>query len=131
MGAMGQGTNSTAKKREGFSSSFGVLAATLGSAVGLGNIWKFPSLTGTNGGAGFLLVYLLSTLLIGLPVMIAEITLGRKAKANPITALQTLAPSALPWWRSEEHTSELQSRENLVCRLLLEKKKKKKKHKDA
>ncbi|MDS1141357.1 sodium-dependent transporter [Pusillimonas sp. SM2304] len=95
---MGQGTNSTAKKRDGFSSSFGVLAATLGSAVGLGNIWKFPSLTGAHGGAGFLLVYLLSTLLIGLPVMIAEITLGRKAKANPITALQTLAPSALPWW---------------------------------
>ena len=55
--------------RGGFSSGLGVLAATLGSAVGLGNIWKFPSLTGANGGAGFLLVYLLSTLLIGLPLM--------------------------------------------------------------
>lgn len=85
--------------REGFSSGFGVLAATLGSAVGLGNIWKFPSLTGENGGAGFLLIYVLATLLIGLPVMIAEITLGRRAKANPITALQRLAPSkGLPWW---------------------------------
>jgi hypothetical protein len=48
--------------RDGFTSSFGVLLATLGSAVGLGNIWKFPSLTGMNGGAGFLLVYLLATL---------------------------------------------------------------------
>jgi NSS family neurotransmitter:Na+ symporter len=86
-------------KRGGFSSSFGVLAATLGSAVGLGNIWKFPYLTGANGGAGFLLIYLLATLLIGLPVMIAEITLGRTAKANPITALQSLAPKkSLPWW---------------------------------
>ncbi len=85
-------------KRDGFTSSFGVLAATLGSAVGLGNIWKFPYLTGANGGAGFLLVYLLATLLIGLPVMIAEITLGRQAKANPITALQTLAPKGQPWW---------------------------------
>src|SRR6218665_656971 len=86
-------------KRGGFSSSFGVLAATLGSAVGLGNIWKFPSLTGANGGAGFLLIYLLAPLLIGLPVMIAEITMGRAAKANPITTLQTLSPKkSLPWW---------------------------------
>ena len=74
--------------RAGFSSSLGVLAATLGSAVGLGNIWKFPSLTGANGGAGFLLVYLLSTLLIGLPLMVAEIAIGRQARANPISALR-------------------------------------------
>lgn len=85
-------------KRGGFSSSFGVLAATLGSAVGLGNIWKFPYLTGANGGAGFLLVYLLATLVIGLPVMIAEISMGRQAKANPITALQKLSPRGQPWW---------------------------------
>ncbi|MTV42009.1 sodium-dependent transporter [Duganella radicis] len=86
-------------KRGGFSSSFGVLAATLGSAVGLGNIWKFPSLTGANGGAGFLLIYLLATLVIGLPVMIAEITMGRAAKADPIGTLQKLSPKkSLPWW---------------------------------
>ncbi|GAA3994033.1 sodium-dependent transporter [Comamonas faecalis] len=89
-----------AAPRGGFSSSFGALAATLGSAVGLGNIWKFPSLTGANGGAGFLLVYLLATLLIGLPVMIAEITMGRQARANPISALRQLTPedARLPWW---------------------------------
>jgi NSS family neurotransmitter:Na+ symporter len=85
-------------KRDGFTSSFGVLAATLGSAVGLGNIWKFPYLTGANGGASFLIVYVMATLLVGLPVMMAEITLGRKAKANPITALQALAPRRQPWW---------------------------------
>lgn len=85
-------------KRDGFSSGFGVLAATLGSAVGLGNIWKFPYLTGANGGASFLLVYLIATLLVALPVMIAEITLGRKAKANPISALLALAPKRQPWW---------------------------------
>ncbi|RSZ55347.1 sodium-dependent transporter [Massilia atriviolacea] len=85
-------------KRGGFSSSFGVLAATLGSAVGLGNIWKFPYLTGANGGAGFLLIYVLATLVVGIPVMIAEITMGRAAKANPITALQRLNPGKAPWW---------------------------------
>lgn len=87
-----------ASNRAGFTSGFGVLAATLGSAVGLGNIWKFPYLTGANGGAGFLLVYLLATLVIGLPVMIAEISLGREARANPISALQALAPRRQPWW---------------------------------
>ncbi|BEV71272.1 MULTISPECIES: sodium-dependent transporter [unclassified Paludibacterium] len=84
--------------RDGFTSSFGVLAATLGSAVGLGNIWKFPYLTGTNGGAGFLVVYILATLLVGLPVMIAEIMLGRKVKANAYTTMKTLSPPGQPWW---------------------------------
>ncbi|OJX30862.1 MAG: transporter [Burkholderiales bacterium 68-12] len=87
-----------ATARGSFTSGFGVLAATLGSAVGLGNIWKFPSLTGANGGAGFLLVYLLATLLIGLPLMVAEISIGRQARANPITALRQLAPAGQPWW---------------------------------
>jgi len=84
--------------RAGFTTGFGVLAATLGSAVGLGNIWKFPYLTGANGGAGFLLVYVLATLLVGLPVMMAEISLGRTGKANPISTLQALAPKGQPWW---------------------------------
>ena len=84
--------------RDGFSSRFGVFAATLGSAVGLGNLWKVPYLTGTHGGAAFLLVYLVATLLIGLPVMIAEISMGRKSRANAVTTLQTLAPTRGPWW---------------------------------
>ena len=83
--------------RDGFSSRLGVIAATLGSAVGLGNIWKFPSLTGTNGGAAFIIIYLAMTLLVGLPVMISELAIGRKARANAIGALQKLAPRT-PWW---------------------------------
>ncbi len=85
-------------KRDGFTSTLGVLAATLGSAVGLGNIWKFPALTGANGGAGFLLIYVLATLLVGLPVMIAELSLGRHARANPVRALRSLSPPGQPWW---------------------------------
>ena len=84
-------------ERDGFTSALGVLAATLGSAVGLGNIWKFPALTGANGGAGFLLIYLCATLVVGLPVMIAELSIGRRARANPIAALKGLAPGR-PWW---------------------------------
>lgn len=84
--------------RDGFTSSFGVLVATLGSAVGLGNIWKFPYLAGTNGGAGFLVVYLIATLFVGLPVMISEIMLGRKAKANAYTTMKSLSPGKQPWW---------------------------------
>lgn len=84
--------------RDGFTSTFGVLLATLGSAVGLGNIWKFPSLTGLNGGAGFLLVYLLATLLVGLPVMIVETMLGRAARANAVDTFDRLAPADHRGW---------------------------------
>lgn len=92
-------TSAPAKpQRDGFTTGFGVLAATLGSAVGLGNIWKFPFLTGVNGGATFILVYLVSTVVVGLPIMIAEIALGRRAKADAITTLRRLAPGRLPWW---------------------------------
>ncbi len=90
----------TQHNRDGFTSTFGVLVATLGSAVGLGNIWKFPYLTGANGGAGFLLVYLIATLLIGLPVMIAETTLGRAARANAVTTFERLAPPNQRGWKA-------------------------------
>lgn len=83
--------------RDVFASRLGILAATLGSAVGLGNIWKFPALTGQNGGASFLLLYVLATLVVGLPVMIAELTVGRAARTNSVTAFQKLAPGT-PWW---------------------------------
>lgn len=89
-------------KRDGFATGLGVIAATLGSAVGLGNIWKFPSMVGTNGGASFILVYLLSTLLVGLPVMISEVALGRFARADAITTLRKAPPKTragrLPWY---------------------------------
>ena len=98
--AAGSVTESAAEqaKRDIFTSSLGVIAATLGSAVGLGNIWKFPFLTGMNGGAAFIIVYILCTLFVGLPVMISELMVGRKARANAITTLQTQAPKNQPWW---------------------------------
>ncbi len=83
--------------REGFSTTLGVLAATLGSAVGLGNIWKFPSMTGQNGGAAFVFVYIICVLLIGLPVMIAEFIIGRRANTNNVGAFKKLAPEK-PWY---------------------------------
>lgn len=67
-----------------------ILAAT-GSAVGLGNIWGFPYKAGANGGGAFVLVYIGCVLLIGLPILIAEITLGRKGRASPIETMATIA----------------------------------------
>ncbi|MDR3584650.1 MAG: sodium-dependent transporter [Desulfosporosinus sp.] len=84
-------------KREGFSSSIGVIAAVLGSAVGLGNIWKFPYVTGANGGAAFILVYLLCVALVGLPVMLSELLIGRHTKANAVGAFKALQPRR-PWF---------------------------------
>ncbi|MCK4260739.1 MAG: sodium-dependent transporter [Halanaerobiales bacterium] len=85
------------KKRENFGSKMGVLAAAAGSAIGLGNIWKFPYIVGENGGAAFILVYLGCILLIGLPVMIAEFALGRKTQANAVGAFKKLEPNK-PWY---------------------------------
>lgn len=86
-------------KRESFATTLGVLAATLGSAIGLGNIWKFPSLTGQNGGAAFVFVYMVCVLLIGLPVMISEFIIGRRANANNVGAFKKLEPDPhKPWY---------------------------------
>lgn len=76
-----------------------ILAAT-GSAVGLGNIWKFPYMTGENGGGAFVLLYLLFIFAIGIPVMLAEILLGRRGRASPINSMQKLAAEAkaTPFW---------------------------------
>lgn len=67
-----------------------ILAAT-GSAVGLGNIWKFPYITGQNGGGAFVMVYLLCVAAVGIPIMIAETMLGRRARQSPVNALETLS----------------------------------------
>jgi NSS family neurotransmitter:Na+ symporter len=70
-----------------------ILAAT-GSAVGLGNIWKFPYMTGVNGGGAFVLVYLLCIAAIGIPIMIAEIMMGRRGRRSPINTMRHLAEEA-------------------------------------
>lgn len=77
-----------------------ILAAT-GSAVGLGNIWRFPYVTGESGGGAFVLIYLLCVLLVGLPIMIAEVLLGRRGRRSPINTMAALADDEglSPRWR--------------------------------
>jgi len=79
-----------AASRGAFSSKLGFVAAAAGSAVGLGNIWRFPYEVGRNGGAAFLLVYLICIVLIGYPIMTGEITIGRNTRSNPYRAYKKL-----------------------------------------
>lgn len=76
--------------RDGFSGKLGIIAAAAGSAVGLGNIWRFPYVAGENGGGAFLLIYMIFVLLIGVPVMLSEFSIGRAAQANPFGAFRKL-----------------------------------------
>ncbi|MCM8710049.1 sodium-dependent transporter [Clostridium sp. SYSU_GA19001] len=85
------------KKRETFSTGLAVFFATLGSAVGLGNIWKFPYLTGNSGGGAFVFTYLICILLVGIPVMVAEFYIGRKTRKNAVGAFTALKAS--PFWK--------------------------------
>lgn len=80
------------KKRDSFGSRFGAIAALAGSAVGLGNVWKFPYEAGSNGGGAFLLIYIFFTLFIGFPVMLSEFALGRKGQRNAFGTFKILAP---------------------------------------
>lgn len=83
-------TDGTHDERGQWSSKLGFILAAAGSAIGLGNIWRFPYVTGQNGGAVFLVIYLLCVLLLGVPVMIAELTLGRHARKNPVGAIEAI-----------------------------------------
>ena len=74
-----------------FQSNFGFLMAATGFAVGLGNIWRFPYVTGENGGAAFVLVYIVCALCIGIPILIAEIMIGRRGQASPPDSMQRFA----------------------------------------
>lgn len=80
--------------RENFGNRFGVLVAMAGSAVGLGNLWRFPYLVGTNGGAAFIILYLVFVFLLCLPVMYSEFIIGRRSGANAIGAFKKLAPGS-------------------------------------
>lgn len=84
-------------ERDGFVSNLGIIAAAAGSAIGLGNLWKFPYVAGQYGGAAFILVYLACIALIGIPVMLSEMMLGRKAEADAINTFKKLAPGT-PWF---------------------------------
>ena len=83
--------------RDGFGSKFGALAAAAGSAIGLGNIWKFPYIVGQNGGAALVFVFLIFIVCIGVPVMLAEFLIGRRTQRTAVTAFKTLKPKS-PWF---------------------------------
>ena len=80
-----------------FSSKLGIIAAIVGSAVGLGNIWRFPAETQANGGAAFLLIYVVCVLFFGIPVMLGEFVIGRAGRSDAINSYKKLSPGK-PWW---------------------------------
>lgn len=85
------------KKREHWATRAGFILAASGSAIGLGNIWRFPYMTGEHGGAAFMLIYLMAVLLLGYPLIMNEMILGRAAQRDPVGVFKVLAPNS-PWW---------------------------------
>ena len=83
-------SNQTSAKRDGFVSSLGILLAMTGSAVGLGNLWRFPYLVGENGGATFIIFYLVCVIFICMPIMVCEFIIGRRSQANAFGAYKRL-----------------------------------------
>ena len=87
-----------AQERRGeWGSRLGFILAAAGSAVGLGNVWKFPYITGENGGGLFVLIYLVCIVFVGLPIMVGEVMLGRMTKKSPVGAFTKLAGERSPW----------------------------------
>jgi NSS family neurotransmitter:Na+ symporter len=81
--------NTSSPSRSSWSSRWAFILVTIGSSVGLGNIWKFPYMTGSHGGSAFVLIYLLCVLLISWPLMMAEILIGRRGRGNPVSAMRS------------------------------------------
>lgn len=92
-------------KANHFSSTFGFLMAATGFAVGLGNIWRFPYITGENGGGAFVIVYLGCALIIGIPILVAELLMGRMGQGNPPLAMENVARAngKSPLWKHAGH----------------------------
>ena len=98
---------STTKASHGqWSSRFGFILAATGSAVGLGNIWKFPYMTGVSGGSAFVLTYLLCIALIGVPILVMEWLIGRRAQKNPIQAMEHVALQEGHWLAVQDDQGE-------------------------
>lgn len=81
------------EKRDGFGSKLGAITAAAGSAIGLGNIYRFPCLAGENGGGAFLLIYILIVLCLGIPIMMSEFYIGRRGGKNPVGSIRVLSPA--------------------------------------
>ena len=86
------------QNREQWGSRLGFILAASGSAVGLGNIWKFPHMAGENGGAAFTIIYLMCILVVGLPILIGEFVLGRKTQLSPVSAFNAISPGTKWKW---------------------------------
>ncbi len=84
-------------KRERLGSRLGFILLSAGCAIGCGNVWKFPWLTGQNGGGGFVLIYVLCLIFLGLPVMVMEFAMGRAAQASPVRMYQKLQKPGKKW----------------------------------
>lgn len=84
--------------RDGFGSRFGALVAMAGSAVGLGNLWRFPYLVGENGGAAFIIVYLIMIVLLCLPIFVSEFVIGRRSQKNAFSAFRDLSGGSAWKW---------------------------------
>ena len=91
------------KQNEGFSSLFGFLLTVIGFAVGVGSLWRFPYVCGTNGGALFILTYVLVIVLVGIPLLTAEISMGYVSQKTAIGAYQTLKPGSKWYMASYLH----------------------------
>ena len=85
-------------ERENFGTKFGVLVAMAGSAIGLGNLWRFPYLVGSYGGAAFIFVYIICVFVLCLPILFSEVIVGRRSHANAFGAFKKLAPGSRWKW---------------------------------
>lgn len=85
-------------QRENFGSQFGAIMAMTGSAVGLGNLWRFPYMVGVYGGAAFVLVYVIVVFLLCLPILNSEMIAGRRSQTNAFGAFKVLAPGTKWKW---------------------------------
>ena len=85
------------QKRETFSSRLGFLLISAGCAIGLGNVWRFPYITGKYGGAAFVLMYLLFLVLMGLPIMVMEFSTGRASRKSIARSFDILEPKGTKW----------------------------------
>ena len=89
-----------ASGRGSFSSRFAAIMALAGSAIGLGNIWRFPYMVGKYGGAAFIILYVVATALLALPMLLSETIIGRRSRSNTFGAMSALAPGSAWRWIS-------------------------------
>ncbi|MFA9424042.1 MAG: sodium-dependent transporter [Sedimentibacter sp.] len=98
-------SNVEKKEKVEFGSRFGMIIATIGFSVGVGNLWRFPYIVGSNGGGIFLLFYFLVVIVVGVPLLVAEFSIGAATSANPVRAYKMLAPNTKWHWNGLLHVS--------------------------